>query len=32
MNELAEIDCIHFIDYDPFLPTINRPFANYVKR
>ncbi|CAD8152710.1 unnamed protein product [Paramecium pentaurelia] len=32
MNELAELDCIHFVDYDPTLPMINRPFANYIKR
>jgi V-type H+-transporting ATPase subunit a len=32
MNELGELDCIHFVDYDPTLPMINRPFANYVKR
>lgn len=32
MNELAEKDCIHFVDYDPLLPTISRPFANYIKR
>jgi V-type H+-transporting ATPase subunit a len=32
MNELADLDCIHFVDYDPLLPLINRPFANYIKR
>lgn len=32
MNELAELDCIHYIDHDPLLPIINRPFANYIKR
>lgn len=32
MNELCELDCIHFVDYDPLLPLINRPFANYIKR
>lgn len=32
MNELGGIDSIHFVDYDPTLPMINRPFANYIKR
>lgn len=32
MNELADLDCIHFIDYDPTQALINRPFANYIKR
>lgn len=32
VNELAELDCIHFDDYDPARPLINRPFANYIKR
>lgn len=32
MNDLADLDCIHFVDYDPTLPMINRPFANYLKR
>jgi V-type H+-transporting ATPase subunit a len=32
MNELGELECLHLIDYDPLLPVINRPFANYVKR
>lgn len=32
MNELAELDCIHFVDYDSAMPLINRPFANYIKR
>lgn len=32
MNELAELDCIHFIDPDPGQPVIARPFANYIKR
>jgi V-type H+-transporting ATPase subunit a len=32
MNELGSLECIHFVDYDPELPMINRPFANYIKR
>ncbi|CAD8150157.1 unnamed protein product [Paramecium octaurelia] len=32
MNELARLDQLHFVDYDPQLPMISRPFANYVKR
>lgn len=32
LNELGEISAIHFVDSDPRLPLINRPFANYVKR
>lgn len=32
MNELGELDSLHIIDYDPLLPVINRPFANYIKR
>ncbi|CAD8075273.1 unnamed protein product [Paramecium primaurelia] len=32
MNELARLGQLHFVDYDPQLPMINRPFANYVKR
>jgi V-type H+-transporting ATPase subunit a len=32
MNELGCLDSIHWIDYDPALPTINRPFANHIKR
>ena len=32
MNDLAELDCIHFVDHDPELPQINRPFSNYIKR
>lgn len=32
MNDLGAIDSIHFVDYDPTLPMINRPFANYIKR
>jgi V-type H+-transporting ATPase subunit a len=32
MNELADLDCIHFVDYDSNLPMLNRPFANYIKR
>lgn len=32
MNELADLDCLHFLDYDPSLPMLNRPFANYIKR
>ncbi|CAD8081663.1 unnamed protein product [Paramecium sonneborni] len=32
MNELARLGQFHFLDYDPQLSMINRPFANYVKR
>ena len=32
MNQLGELDALHLVDYDPTLPTINRPFANYIKR
>ena len=32
VNTLGELDCLHFVDYDPTLPFINRPFANYIKR
>ena len=32
MNALGYYDTIHFVDYDPSLPLINRPFANYIKR
>lgn len=32
MNELGELDCLHFVDYDITLPQINRPFANNIKR
>ena len=32
LNELGETKCLHFIDHDPNLPIINRPFANYIKR
>jgi V-type H+-transporting ATPase subunit a len=32
MNDLADLDCLHFVDYDPELPLMNRPFSNYIKR
>lgn len=32
MNQLGELDSLHFVDYDSNLPMINRPFANYIKR
>ena len=32
MNQLGDLDCIHFIDADPTLPLLNRPFANSIKR
>jgi len=32
MNELGSLESIHFVDYDPLLPMINRPFANHIKR
>ena len=32
MNQLAELEALHLVDHDPQLPTINRPFANYIKR
>jgi V-type H+-transporting ATPase subunit a len=32
MNQLGDLECLHFVDYDPSLPMINRPFANYIKR
>jgi V-type H+-transporting ATPase subunit a len=32
LNSIGLIGNVHFIDYDPDLPIINRPFANYIKR
>jgi len=32
MNELGRISSLHFVDYNPLIPMINRPFANYIKR
>ena len=32
LNELGTIDSLHFVDSEPGLPLINRPFANYIKR
>ncbi|CAD8142676.1 unnamed protein product [Paramecium pentaurelia] len=32
MNILAEQDCIHFVDFDPSVPMINRLFSNHIKR
>lgn len=32
VNALGDLDCIHFVDYDPSVAFINRPFANYIKR
>ncbi|CAD8069646.1 unnamed protein product [Paramecium primaurelia] len=32
MDQLGRLGQLHIIDYDPLLPMMNRPFANYVKR
>ncbi len=32
LNQLGDLEALHFVDYDPSLPIINRPFANYIKR
>jgi V-type H+-transporting ATPase subunit a len=32
LNELGNLSSLHFVDHDPSLPLINRPFANYIKR
>lgn len=32
MDNLGSIGLLHFVDYDPTIPMMNRPFANYVKR
>nr|QBH22568.1 V-type proton ATPase subunit a [Philasterides dicentrarchi] len=32
LNELGEMSTLHFVDPEPNLPLINRPFANYIKR
>nr|CAI43262.1 V-ATPase a subunit 6_2 isotype of the V0 sector [Paramecium tetraurelia] len=32
MDQLGRLGQLHMIDYDPLLPMMNRPFANYVKR
>jgi V-type H+-transporting ATPase subunit a len=32
MDEMGNLDCLHFDDHEPSRPLINRPFANYVKR
>lgn len=32
LNKLGEVKCLHFVDLNPNLPLIARPFANYIKR
>lgn len=32
VNVLGDLNSLHFVDHDPTLPLINRPFANYIKR
>ncbi len=27
LNELGELDCLHFVDHDPLKPALNRPHA-----
>lgn len=31
-NALGMLGCVEIVDYDPTIPQVNRPFANYVKR
>lgn len=32
LNEIGDLSSMHFVDPDPTLPLINRPFSNYIKR
>jgi V-type H+-transporting ATPase subunit a len=32
LNKIGDLSAMHFVDPDPNLPLINRPFANYIKR
>lgn len=32
MDELGYLGKVEIVDYDPTIPLIARPFANYIKR